>query len=630
MRRYTPIPERNAQWNAANQPRGGGAENKRKGVGLASKLAVREPGANVGVSHGAEGAGSPTLPCVRWSSFHIPTLRGDPADAEAASHRLLLRAGYIRQLGAGLYSYLPLGQRVIHKICRVVREEMERIGGQEFYLPALHPAELWRESGRWDAIGAEMFRLQDRKNGDYCLGMTHEEVFTDLARDGLRSYKQLPQIWYQIQSKFRDEPRPKAGVLRGRQFTMKDSYSFDLDAAGLDKAFDLHAEAYTRVFSRCGIDSVPVQASSGAMGGSESVEFMAMSEAGEDWVVTCSGCGYAANLEKARSAPLAAQDARDAAAIEKFPTPGVRTIEGLVGFPGGAPAARQIKTLVYVVGGQLQLFLLRGDDALNEVKVAEATGSPDLRSAHPEEIHAALGALPGSLGAVGVASLPVWADLRLQGASGMTTGANHDDFHLRHVDVARDIPAARSVDLRAVREGEPCATCEKALDVRKGIEVGHIFKLGLRYSEKLGANVLGPEGKELPLVMGSYGIGIDRILAVAVEAHHDANGIIWPVSIAPYHVVIAPLRMNDAAQCEAAERLERELTAVGIEVLLDDRDERAGVKFKDADLIGIPFRLVPGPRALANGAVELFERATSATSEVPLDQVVALLREKLK
>jgi prolyl-tRNA synthetase len=567
---------------------------------------------------------------VRWSSSHIPTLRGDPADAEAASHRLMLRAGFIRQLGAGLYSYLPLGQRVILKITAIVREEMNRIGAQEFYLPALHPADLWRESGRWDQIGAEMFRLRDRKQGEYCLGMTHEEVITDLARDGLRSYKQLPQMWYQIQAKFRDEPRPKAGVLRGRQFTMKDSYSFDVDQAGLDKSFNLHAEAYTRIFTRCGLDSVPVQASSGAMGGSESVEYMAMSDAGEDWVVTCSGCGYAANLEKARSSVPADPGAPDTAAIEKFATPGVRTIEGLVTFPGGAPAARQIKTLVYVVGGELTLLLVRGDDALNEVKVAEATGSSDLRPAHPEEIHAKLGALPGSLGAVGVSGIPIWADLRLQGTSGMTTGANHDDFHLRHVDVARDIPGARFADLRAVREGERCTRCDKPLDVRKGIEVGHIFKLGLRYSEKMGANVLGPEGKELPIVMGCYGIGVDRIMACAVEAHHDENGIQWPASIAPYHVVIAPLRMNDAAQTEAAERLERELTAIGLDVLVDDRDERPGVKFKDADLIGIPFRLVPGPRALAKGAVELFERATGATSEVPLDQVVSLLREKLK
>ncbi len=566
---------------------------------------------------------------MRLSQAFVPTLRDDPADAEAVSHRLLLRGGFVRQLGAGIYSILPLGQRVLDKITRIIREEMARIGAQEFHLPALHPAELWKESGRWDAIGDEMFRLTDRKQADYCLGMTHEEVFTAIARDELRSYRQLPQIWYQIQAKFRDEPRPKGGVLRGRQFIMKDSYSFDVDFAGLDRAFDLHAEAYKRIFERCGVEAVPVEASSGAMGGSESVEFMAHTAAGEDWVVSCSGCGYAANLEKATSRTTTEPDTPDPAPTEKFPTPGVRTIEDLVEFEGGAPAARQIKTLVYQLEDGLALFLLRGDDALNEVKLMEAAGATQVRPAHPEEIRAALGALPGSLGAVGVRHLPIYADLRLRGASGMTTGANEDGFHLRHVDVARDIADVRWHDLREVRSGESCSRCEKPLELEKAIELGHIFKLGLRYSEKLGARVLGPDGKQSPIVMGSYGIGVDRLMAAVVEAHHDAQGIVWPLAVAPYQVVVAPPRMNDSAQADATERLERELAAAGIETLIDDRNERAGVKFKDADLIGIPFRIVPGPRALGNGCVELFERESGETSQIALDRVVDTLRQRL-
>ena len=567
---------------------------------------------------------------MRWSTAFIPTLRDDPADAEAVSHRLLLRGGFIRQLGAGIYSMLPLGQRVVAKITGVLREEMAAIGAQEFHLPALHPAELWKESERWGQIGEEMFRLRDRKNGDYCLGMTHEEVFTAIARDELRSYRQLPQIWYQIQAKFRDEPRPKGGVLRGRQFTMKDSYSFDIDAAGLDRAFDAHAAAYRAIFSRCGVESIPVEASSGAMGGSESIEFMALTEAGEDWVVTCPGCGYAANLEKARSRVPITPDSVDAAPVEKFATPGVRTIEDLVAFAGGAPADRQIKTLVYQLGDALALFLLRGDDALNEVKLAEAAGAGEARPALADEIHRALGAHPGSLGAVGVSGVAIYADLRLRGASGMTTGANENGFHLRHVDVARDIPSAQFVELRTVRAGEGCMRCEKPLESAKAIELSHIFKLGLRYSEKMGARVLGADGKPHPIVMGSYGIGVERLMAAVVEAHHDEQGIAWPYAVAPYHVVIAPPRMNDPEQTRIAHALEAELEAAGLEVLLDDRDERAGVKFKDADLIGVPFRIVPGPRALANGCVELVERATRETREVRIEHVVASVKERIR
>jgi prolyl-tRNA synthetase len=540
----------------------------------------------------------------------------------------MLRAGLIRQLGAGLYSKLPLGYRVQRRVEAIVREEMERIGAQEFHHPALHPAELWRESGRWDAIGDEMFRLRDRKQSEHCLGMTHEEVFTWIARGELRSYRQLPQIWYQIQTKFRDEARPKSGVLRGREFTMKDSYSFDVDAAGLDRSFQLHADAYARIFARCGLRAIPVEASSGAMGGSHSIEFMALSAAGEDWIALCDGCGYSANLEKALSVAPAVDDPPDSAPTERFATPGVRTIEDLVRFPGGAAANRQIKTLVYVVEGAPALFLLRGDHELNEVKLAEALGTTAFRAAHPEECRAALGALPGSLGAVGVTGLAVFADDALRGRRSMTTGANADDFHLRHVDVARDLASVRWASLRSAAAGDACVKCGEPLRVEKAIEVGHIFKLGLRYSESMGATVQDAQSREVPLVMGSYGIGIERIMAAAIEAHHDADGIVWPRSIAPFDVVIATVKAGDPQQREAADNLYRELGAAGFAVLLDDRDERAGVKFKDADLIGVPFRIVPGPRALAKGCVELVVRASRETAEVPIAQAVEELRRR--
>jgi prolyl-tRNA synthetase len=567
---------------------------------------------------------------MRWSQMFIPTLRDDPADAEATSHRLMLRAGLIRQLGAGIYSKLPLAERVARKVEGIVREEMARIGAQEFRLPMLHPAEPWKESGRWSSVKEELFRLRDRKQGDMALAMTAEEIFTVLARDGLRSYRQLPQIWYQIGDKFRDEPRPKSGVLRGREFTMKDSYSFDVDSAGLDASFDKHAEAYRRIFSRCGVETIPVEASSGSMGGSQSVEFMAVCDAGEDWIVVCPGCGYAANLEKARTVATPIADPASAGAVEKFPTPGMRTIDDLTRFPGGAPAERQIKTLVYVVDETPVLLLLRGDHELNEVKVAELFPGAPTRPAHPEECRAALGALPGSLGAVGVTSLRVYADLALRGRREMTTGANQDDFHLRHVDVARDLAQASFADLRNARAGDACTNCGKSLELKKTIEMGHIFKLGLRYSQPMGARVLTAEGKEVPIVMGSYGIGIERIMAAAIEAHHDANGIVWPVAIAPFQVVVATVKASDSEQREKSERLYAELTDAGFEVLLDDRDERPGVKFKDADLIGIPFRIVLGPRALAKGCVEFVVRAGGQQSEVPLERVSAELAQRIR
>ena len=579
---------------------------------------------------------------MRWSQFFIPTLREDPADAEVVSHRLLLRAGYIRQLGAGIYSFLPLGWRVARRAEKIIREEMERIGGQEFFLPALHPGEVWKESGRWEVMGETMFRLRDRKGADMCLGMTHEEVFTTIARHELRSYKQLPQVWFQIQTKFRDEERPKSGLMRLRQFIMKDAYTFDVDQAGLDKSFADQRGAYQKIFDRCGLKYHIVEASSGAMGGSESSEFMARTTAGEDLIAVCESCGYAGNLEKATSRIPPVADEAGLPAPEEFPTPGVRTIEDLVSFPGGAEAARQIKTLVYVAtDGRTQeqypvLALLRGDHQLHEVKLGDSLGASAVRAAHPEEIRELLGASAGSLGAVGArdragASGPkprVVADSSLRGRRAMTTGANRDDHHLRGVDIERDIRPDLWADLRTVQKGEGCPRCESgALDVFKAMEIGHIFKLGTKYSESMGARVLTQEGKEVPIVMGSYGIGVERIMSAAVEQSHDADGIKWPKAIAPFDVIITVTNIKQEDIKAAGERLYEELRRAGLEVLLDDRDERAGVKFKDADLVGVPFRLTVGKK-ITDGKVELFERATKQSEDIGLDDVVAQVQSR--
>lgn len=571
---------------------------------------------------------------MRWSNMFIPTLREDPADAEVTSHRLLVRAGYIRQLTAGVYSLLPLAQRVRLKVIEVIREEMNGVGGQEFLLPALHPAEVWKESGRWKVMGDNMFRLRDRKNTEMALGMTHEEVFTTIARHSINSYRQLPQVWYQIQTKFRDEARPKSGLLRVREFTMKDAYSFDVDRAGLDKAFQDQHDAYVKIFTRCGLKFTAVEASSGAMGGSQSTEFMVRTEAGEDRIAVCESCGYAANVEKAISKIQPADDKQGPDAPEEFPTPGVRTIDDLTTFEGGAAADRQIKTLVYVLDDRLTLVLMRGDHDLNETKLVDATGAVTVRPAHPEEIREALGASAGSLGAVGVTrqSHPrvteVIADESLRGRRDMTTGANKDDFHLRGVSVARDIKVDRWASLRSVEAGEGCVNCEGTLDVFKAVEIGHIFKLGTKYSESMGARVLVADGSEVPIVMGSYGIGVERLMAAAVELHSDEAGIVWPAAIAPFHVVITVVNIKDQSLVDAAERIYAELEAAGVETLLDDRDERAGVKFNDADLTGVPYRITVGKK-IKEGKVELMTRAARQSQDVAVDSIVESLKAKL-
>ena len=585
---------------------------------------------------------------MRWSTYFIPTLREDPSDAEVISHKLLLRAGLVRQMGAGIYTYLPLAQRSVLKISEIIRQEMNAIGGQEFFFPALHPAEIWQESGRWTVMGQNMFRLKDRKGGDYCLGMTHEECFTDIARNHLRSYKQLPQVWYQIQTKFRDEPRPKSGLLRVRQFTMKDAYTFDIDQAGLDKAFDDQRNAYCKVYSRCGLDFVIVDADSGSMGGSASNEFMVYTDAGEDLVASCAKCRYAANTEKAQSRIPAVDDGEGSAAAEKFPTPGVRTIDDLVNFDGGAAANKQIKTLVYVsvaakgdeAKNTLFLALLRGDHQVNDAKLSNAIAKlvnkdgweqTAVRPAHPEEIFDLMGAHAGSLGAVGVTKVPVFADEALRGRKNMTTGANVDDHHLRNVSIERDIKITSWVDLRTVAEGEGCPNCDEGvLHVAKALEVGHIFKLGTKYSISMGASVLNAEGKEVPIVMGSYGIGVERILAAAIERHNDDAGIIFPITIAPFQIVVSPLNMKDAEVKATSDRIYGELAKAGVEVLYDDRDERAGVKLNDADLVGFPFQIRIGPKKLKEGKVEFYDRATKLAEDVPADQVVAIASQRIQ
>jgi prolyl-tRNA synthetase len=560
---------------------------------------------------------------ARTSQLFIPTLKEAPADAQVASHKLLVRAGFIRQLGAGIYDYLPLAQRSLMRIQAIIREEMDAIGGQEFHLPALHPAEIWKESGRWEVMGDNMFRLKDRKGGDYGLGMTHEEVFTAIARDELRSYRQLPQVWYQIQTKFRDEPRPKSGLLRVRQFTMKDAYSFDVDQAGLDARYEDQRRAYEKIFTRCGLDFVVVQAHSGAMGGSGSQEFMVRTDAGEDLVAACPKCRYAANTETATSRLAAESDAPSLPAPEKFATPGVLTIEALQRQPYGVGARRQLKTLVYVVDGKPVVAVVRGDHDLNEAKLQTATGGSDVRPAAADEIPPLMGAHAGSLGAVGFTKAPVYVDRALEGRTGMVTGANEDGFHLRGVDVQRDVLRhGKLADLRTVKAGEGCPRCDGTLEVFKALEIGHIFKLGTKYSVSMKASVLEADGAETPIVMGSYGIGVERILAASIELHHDDDGIIWPLSIAPYQATVLTLG-KEPELARAAEEVAAALAKAGLDVLYDDRDERAGVKFKDADLVGIPIRIAVGRKGLAEGKVEWKLRRGKEVELVPLAEVAA-------
>ena len=564
---------------------------------------------------------------MHWSKLFIPTLRENPAEAEVVSHQLLLRAGYIRQLAAGVYSYLFLAQRSLLKITRIVREEMDAIGAQEMLLPGLHPAEIWQESGRWGVMGDNMFRLKDRFGRDLCLGMTAEEVMTSIARGELRSYKQLPQLWYQIQTKFRDEPRPKSGLLRVRQFIMKDSYSFDLDPAGLDVSYDKHYEAYRTIFDRCGLKYTVVEAHSGAMGGSQSHEFMVASEAGEDFVVRCAGCDYAANLEKAVSRPVPPlmADPEGERTPEPFHTPGQKTIADLRQFTG-LPETSQMKSVVMAADGKPVLAMLRGDHQLSETKFAAVVRASDIRPAHPEEIRQWFGAEAGSLGPVDVKNMRVLADTALEGRRNLITGANQDDYHLRHVTPGKDF-RPEYFDLRQVATGDRCANCGGALEMIKSVEVGHIFKLGYKYSESMGLRVLNEAGEEIAPIMGSYGIGIERILCAAIELYHDNDGMALPAAIAPFDVIVTPVNIADEKQRSAAGDVYNECRKAGLDALLDDRDERPGVKFKDADLIGVPYRITIGKK-LAQGVVEVVDRRTRDSEDVALEFAAASVAAK--
>jgi prolyl-tRNA synthetase len=570
---------------------------------------------------------------MQWSRLFIPTLREDPAEAEVVSHRLLLRAGYIRQLGAGLYNYLYLAQRSLLKITNIIREEMDAIGAQEFYLPGLNPAEVWQESGRYDVMGDNMFRLKDRFGRPMCLGMTHEEVMTAIARGELRSYKQLPQIWYQIQTKFRDEPRPKSGLLRVRQFIMKDSYSFDLAPEGLDVSYEKHRVAYCRIFDRCGLEYVAVEAHSGAMGGSQSQEFMVRTNAGEDYVVICRQTGYAANLEKAssRAIPPAQPDPEGDIAPAEIHTPNAKSIDEVAAFLK-VPATTLIKTLVVVATDangkdRPMIALLRGDHQLSETKFQSVAGCGEFRPAHPQEIREWFGADAGSLGPVGVTRLPIFIDSALDGRRNMISGANKDDYHLGNVTPNQHFTGTWG-DIRQVVEGDTDIETGAPLEVAKTVEIGHIFKLGYKYSQSMGLNVLTGDGAEVPVIMGSYGIGLERILCAAVELFADKDGISLPTAIAPFEVVVTPVKIADESLRTAAESLYAELKKAGVDALYDDRDMSPGVKFKDADLVGIPWRIVLGKK-LAAGSVEVVERRTKQTSEVPLAEAAAWIKAKV-
>jgi prolyl-tRNA synthetase len=575
----------------------------------------------------------------RWSELFIPTLREAPADAEVASHKLLVRSGYIRQLGAGIYSFLFLGNRTINKVMGIVRQEMDRIG-QEFYLPTLHPRDLWEESGRWTVMGDNMFRLKDRKGADLCLGMTHEEVMTDIARKELRSYKQLPQIWYQIQTKFRDEPRPKSGLLRVRQFIMKDAYSFDIDADGLDVSYKKHDRTYRAIFDRCGLKYMVVEAHSGAMGGSQSHEFMVCTPAGEDQIVSCERCDYAANLEKASSKLESVEDLKPEGDGKPLPvhTPGQKTIEDVARFLGVSPK-NKMKTLAMMIieadekTGKPRLravvALMRGDHQLSEAKLSTAIAGKEARPMQEDEIRDLFKSPAGYLGPLGIewardmkdSGKPILlVDTALESRANLIAGANKEDYHVKNLTPGKDFHPTAYADLRAVSAGEACPNCGGILRIDTAVEIGHIFKLGYKYSESMGARVLDRNGKEIAPIMGSYGIGIERILTAAVEQSNDENGFWLPPSIAPFEVVVVATNTGDEKIRTAAEDIARTLEDAGIDVLLDDRDERPGVKFKDADLVGIPFRINVG-RKVTDDTVEVVQRSTRQSTDVKIPAI---------
>ena len=547
---------------------------------------------------------------MRWTQALIPTLKETPAEAEILSHKLLLRAGLIRKLAGGLYTFLPLGLRALRKVERIVREEMDRAGALEVLMPALQPPEIWQQSGRYESARDVFFKVRDRAKKEWILGPTHEEVITTLVAGELSSYRQLPKSFYQIQTKFRDEIRPRFGLMRAREFIMKDAYSFDLSDDLAQVSYQKMYDAYIRIFQRCGLKAIPVEADTGVMGGKFSHEFMVPAETGENEVVYCDGCDYAANIEKATSTTTPnLQHPSSHAQVEKFATPGVKTIEGLTKAPFEIAANCQIKTLVYIVAERPILVLVRGDHQLNEAKLVGLLGTAEFRAATAAEIFGALKAYPGSLGGVGVSDLAVYADESLRGSTLMTTGANENGFHLKNVAIERDIQVKQWGDLRLVQAGEACAKCGQPLKVRRAIEVGHVFKLGTKYTEALKAFYVDESGRPQPAVMGCYGIGVTRTMQAVIEQSNDKDGIIWPLSVAPYQVCITPLGVvPGSAVMVLAEKIYADLSALGVDVIIDDRDDRPGVKFKDADLVGFPLRIAIGEKSLARGEVELKRR----------------------
>jgi len=566
---------------------------------------------------------------VRISQLFLPTLREVPAEAEVISHQLLLRAGFIRKAAAGVYTFLPLAWRVIKKIEQIIREEMDRQGGQEIMMPIIQPAELWQESGRWDVYGPELFRLKDRHGRDFCLGPTHEEIITALVRQEIRSYRQLPQLLYQIQNKYRDERRPRFGLLRGREFIMKDLYSFDRDEAGLEVSYQKMYEAYTRVFTRCGLKFRPVEADSGAIGGNDTHEFMVLADSGEALVVFCpdESCGYAANVERATS-PVQRDTVEEETSqpLKLVDTPGMHTVEQVTAYLG-LNARRLIKTILYQTEKGVVAALVRGDRDVNEVKLQKVLDVLRLELADAPTVEKITGARVGYAGPVGLQNVRLVADDEVMLLVNAVAGANRDDAHLVNVNPGRDFVPHMVADIRVVRAGDPCPKCGALLRETRGIEVGQIFKLGDKYSRPLGATYLDEQGQSRPMIMGCYGIGVTRTMAAAVEQNHDEDGIIWPVSIAPFHVVVIPVNHKDEQQMSLAEEIYQELRAGGVEVVLDDRAERAGVKFKDADLVGYPMRITVGNQAVQTGKLELRYRATREMQLVSREQIAGHIRE---
>jgi len=569
---------------------------------------------------------------MKWTQTLIPTLREAPNDAEIASHKLLLRAGLIRKLAGGVYTFLPLGLRTLRKVEQIIREEMDRAGAVEVLMPALQPKEIWEQSGRAETASNVLFKVKDGSGREWFLSPTAEEVITTLAVGEINSYRQLPKNFYQVSTKFRDEIRPRFGLMRAKEFIMKDAYSFDTTDENAMAAYKKMYDAYTRIFARCGLKAFPVEADTGVIGGNYSHEFMVPAETGENDVAYCEACGYAANIEKATSGIPKTAAREVGPAVEKFATPGVVTIEALSKDPYKVAANRQIKTLIYIADSKPIIVLIRGDDQLNETKLMAKTGAVAVRPATVEEIQPMLGAKPGSLGAVVnvPADVKVYADERLQGANDMTTGANEDGFHFKNVSIERDIKVSAWYDLRTVTAGEPCGKCGKPLKIRRAIEVGHVFKLGTKYSEKLNATFLDVDGSRKPAVMGCYGIGVTRTLQAVIEQGNDKDGIIWPLSVAPYQVCITPLSVAPESEAmKLAEKFYAELTAKGVDVILDDRDERPGVKFKDSELIGFPIRIGLGEKSLAKGEVEIKPRNGAmqlVKTENAIEAVMALVK----